>query len=75
MINGDRMWHYTGGLPQLEPGLTNHGIRILPDRRPSGSTPGKRLPPPLFPGFDNLGTLEHIMKTGSSTPGSSSTSG
>ena len=25
---------------------------------------GKRLPPPLFPGFDTLGTLEHIMRTG-----------
>src|SRR5262249_6979584 len=25
---------------------------------------GKRLPPPLYPGFDNLGALEHIMRTG-----------
>jgi predicted oxidoreductase len=25
---------------------------------------GNRLPAPLFPGFDTLGTLEHIMKTG-----------
>ena len=25
---------------------------------------GRRLPAPLFPGFDTLGTLEHIMTTG-----------
>lgn len=25
---------------------------------------GDRLPPPLYPGFDTLGTLEHLMKTG-----------
>ncbi|MFF1629377.1 FAD-binding protein, partial [Streptomyces sp. NPDC058272] len=25
---------------------------------------GNRLPVPLFPGFDTLGTLEHILKTG-----------
>src|SRR5258708_5477553 len=25
---------------------------------------GNRLPVPLFPGFDTLGTLEHIMRTG-----------
>ncbi len=25
---------------------------------------GKRLPVPLFPGFDTLGTLEHLRTTG-----------
>ena len=36
-----------------------------PGRRRSGSTPtGRRLPVPLFPGFDTLGTLEHIVATG-----------
>jgi predicted oxidoreductase len=42
-----------------------HGIRILPG--PSSlwfDATGKRLPVPLFPGFDTLGTLEHIMTTG-----------
>jgi uncharacterized protein len=65
VINGDRMWHYTEGLRNWNPVWTNHGIRILPG--PSSlwlDATGKRLPPPLFPGFDNLGTLEHIMKTG-----------
>jgi hypothetical protein len=42
-----------------------HGIRILPG--PSSmwfDARGRRLPGPLYPGFDTLGTLEHIMKTG-----------
>jgi predicted oxidoreductase len=42
-----------------------HGIRILPG--PSSmwlDATGNRLPVPLFPGFDTLGTLEHIMRTG-----------
>jgi predicted oxidoreductase len=65
VINRDRMWHYTEGLRNWNPVWSNHGIRILPG--PSSlwlDATGKRLPPPLFPGFDNLGTLEHIMKTG-----------
>ncbi len=65
VINGDRMWHYTEGLRNWNPVWTNHGIRILPG--PSSlwlDAGGKRLPPPLYPGFDNLGTLEHIMKSG-----------
>ena len=65
LINRDRMWHYTEGLRNWNPIWTNHGIRILPG--PSSlwlDATGKRLPPPLFPGFDTLGTLEYIMKTG-----------
>ena len=42
-----------------------HGIRILPG--PSSlwlDATGARLPVPLFPGFDTLGTLAHIGQTG-----------
>ncbi|MET0495425.1 MAG: FAD-binding protein, partial [Actinoplanes sp.] len=42
-----------------------HGIRILPG--PSSlwlDATGRRLPAPLFPGFDTLGTLKHITATG-----------
>ena len=36
-----------------------------PARPRCGSTPtGKRLPAPYFPGFDTLGTLQHLMATG-----------
>ncbi|WP_328772732.1 FAD-binding dehydrogenase [Streptomyces sp. NBC_00286] len=65
LINRDRMWHYTEGIQNWNPIWDNHGIRILPG--PSSlwlNARGKRLPVPLFPGFDTLGTLEHIMKTG-----------
>ncbi len=65
VINPDRMWHYTEGLRNWDPIWPNHGIRILPG--PSSlwlDATGKRLPAPLFPGFDTLGTLRHIMATG-----------
>ncbi|MCX4583253.1 FAD-binding dehydrogenase [Streptomyces sp. NBC_01481] len=64
-INSDRMWHYTEGIENWNPIWAKHGIRILPG--PSSlwlDARGKRLPVPLFPGFDTLGTLEHIMKSG-----------
>ncbi|OON82317.1 FAD-binding dehydrogenase [Streptomyces tsukubensis] len=65
LINGDRMWHYTEGIENWNPIWSRHGIRILPG--PSSlwlDADGNRLPVPLFPGFDTLGTLEHIMRTG-----------
>lgn len=65
IINSDRMWHYTEGIENWDPIWSNHGIRILPG--PSSmwfDATGKRLPVPLFPGFDTLGTLKHIMHTG-----------
>ncbi|MEU1895333.1 FAD-binding dehydrogenase [Streptomyces pristinaespiralis] len=64
-INQDRMWHYTEGIENWNPIWAKHGIRILPG--PSSiwlDARGRRLPVPLFPGFDTLGTLEHIMRTG-----------
>lgn len=65
LINGDRMWHYVEGIENYAPVWERHGIRILPG--PSSiwlDATGKRLPIPLFPGFDTLGTLEHIAATG-----------
>jgi predicted oxidoreductase len=65
IINGDRMWHYTEGIENWNPIWTAHGIRILPGPSPLWlDARGRRLPVPLFPGFDTLGTLEHIMRTG-----------
>jgi len=63
-VNEDRMWHYTEGIENFAPIWPMHGIRILPG--PSSlwlDAIGNRLPVPLFPGFDTLGTLEHIMRT------------
>jgi uncharacterized protein len=65
IINPDRMWHYVEGVQNWAPIWTAHGIRILPG--PSSlwlDATGKRLPVPFLPGFDTLGTLDHIMKTG-----------
>ena len=65
LINGDRMWHYVEGITNYAPVWPQHGIRILPG--PSSvwlDATGRRLPVPLFPGFDTLGTLEHIVATG-----------
>ena len=65
VINRDRMWHYVEGIQNWNPIWPNHGIRILPG--PSSmwlDALGSRLPAPLFPGFDTLGTLQHIARTG-----------
>lgn len=65
LINRDRMWHYVEGIKNWAPIWTDHAIRILPG--PSSlwlDARGKRLPVPLYPGFDTLGTLNHIMATG-----------
>jgi predicted oxidoreductase len=65
VINRDRMWHYTEGITNYDPVWPMHGIRIIPG--PSSlwlDGTGKRLPVPLYPGFDTLGTLEYIAKSG-----------
>jgi uncharacterized protein len=64
-VNLDRMWSYPEGVENFAPIWPRHGIRIL-----SGPSPlwldaiGTRLPAPLFPGFDALGALEHVARSG-----------
>jgi hypothetical protein len=65
VINRDRMWHYVEGIENWNPVWPAHGIRILPG--PSSlwlDAAGRRLPPPLYPGSDTLGTLEALRRTG-----------
>ena len=65
LINRDRMWHYVEGIRNHTPIWDRHGIRILPG--PSSmwlDAEGTRLPAPLLPGYDTLGTLEHLRRTG-----------
>jgi len=65
VINRDRMWHYVEGVKNHTPIWTDHGIRILPG--PSSlwlDARGRRLPAPLYPGFNTLATLKYIMETG-----------
>lgn len=64
-INRDRMWHYVEGVRNWNSIWSNHGIRILPG--PSSmwfDAEGNRFPAPYLPGFDSLGTMEYILKTG-----------
>jgi uncharacterized protein len=65
LVNGDRMWHYVEGIENYAPVWDKHGIRILPG--PSSmwfDAEGRRLPVPLFPGFDTLGTLQYLREVG-----------
>lgn len=64
-INLDRMWNYPEGVENFAPIWSRHGIRILAG--PSAlwlDGAGQRLPPPLFPGFDALGALERVARSG-----------
>jgi len=64
-INLDRMWNYPEGVENFAPIWSRHGIRILAG--PSAlwlDANGHRLPAPLFPGFDALGALEHVARSG-----------
>jgi uncharacterized protein len=65
VINPDRMWHYPEGIVNHSPIWSHHGIRILAG--PSSlwlDGRGQRFPVPLFPGFDALGALRHVISSG-----------
>lgn len=65
VINLDRMWHYPEGVANYAPVWSRHGIRILPGPSPLWlDATGARLPAPIFPGFDALGALTHIARSG-----------
>jgi uncharacterized protein len=59
------MWHYVEGVGNWRPVWPQHGIRIIPG--PSSlwvDARGRRLPEPLYPGFDTLGTLACLRRSG-----------
>lgn len=66
LANLGRMWNYPEGLPHHSPVWSDHAVRILAG---PGSlwldAHGRRLPAPLFPGFDTLRALRHLTTTGS----------
>jgi len=65
LINRDRMWHYVEGIENWNPIWPGHAIRILPG--PSSlwfDATGRRLPGPLWPGYDTMGTLAWLRQTG-----------
>lgn len=64
LVNRDRMWHYVEGVKNWDPVWPDHAVRILPG--PSSmwfDALGRRLPAPYFPGFDTVGTLQHLRTT------------
>ena len=65
VINRDRMWHYVEGIKNWNPVWPDHAIRVIPG--PSTmwlDARGRRLPAPLYPGFDTLRTLKYIVDSG-----------
>lgn len=67
LIAADRMWNYPEGLINHTPIWGRHGIRLLAG--PSSlwlDARGRRLPAPLFPGFDTQAALAHITRAGDS---------
>jgi uncharacterized protein len=65
IINPDRMWHYVEGVRNWNPIWSNHAIRVIPG--PSSlwlDARGRRLPAPLYPGFDTLLTLQYLRHSG-----------
>ena len=65
LINRDRMWHYVEGCRTGTRSGRAMASASCPARPRCGSTRrGKRLPAPLYPGYDTLGQLQHIMATG-----------
>ena len=59
------MWHYVEGIKNWSPIWSDHAIRIIPG--PSSlwlDARGRRLPVPLYPGFDTLGDAQIYGETG-----------
>ncbi|MGK2878026.1 MAG: FAD-binding dehydrogenase [Solirubrobacterales bacterium] len=65
LIGSDRMWHYTEGIRNWAPVWSDHAIRILPGPSPLWfDATGERMPLPCLPGFDTIGTMTQIGRTG-----------
>jgi len=65
LIGLDRMWNYPEGVENFAPIWSRHGIRILAGPSPLWlDARGRRLPAPNFPGFDALGALEQVARSG-----------
>ncbi len=65
LIGSDRMWHYTEGIRNWAPIWSDHAIRILPGPSPLWfDANGQRMPLPCLPGFDTIGTMEQIGRSG-----------
>ena len=65
VANENRLWFYPDGVTNIDPVWANHGIHVTAG--PSAlwlDGSGKRFPPPLYPNFDTVGAVRHVMATG-----------
>lgn len=67
ITNEDRLWFYPDGVKNIEPIWPNHGIHVTAG--PSAlwlDAAGTRFPPPLYPNFDTVGAVRHVVASGHS---------
>lgn len=65
VTNSDRLWFYPDGVTNIEPIWPNHGIHVTAG--PSAlwlDATGTRFPPPLYPNFDTVGAVRHVVASG-----------
>lgn len=65
VANENRLWFYPDGVTNIDPVWPNHGIHVTAG--PSAlwlDGSGTRFPPPLYPNFDTVGALRHVIASG-----------
>jgi len=65
VANENRLWFYPDGVTNIDPVWPNHGIHVTAG--PSAlwlDGAGNRFPPPLYPNFDTVGAVRHVMASG-----------
>lgn len=67
VVNSDRLWFYPDGVKNIDPIWPGHGIHVTAG--PSAlwlDASGTRFPPPLYPNFDTVGAVRHVVASGHS---------
>jgi len=65
VANAHRLWFYPDGVTDIDPIWPNHGIHVTAG--PSAlwlDGAGNRFPPPLYPNFDTVGAVRHVVASG-----------
>lgn len=65
VANEDRLWFYPDGVRNIDPVWADHGIHVTAG--PSAlwlDGAGVRFPPPLYPNFDTVGAVRHVVASG-----------
>ncbi|MCB0933231.1 MAG: FAD-binding dehydrogenase [Mycobacterium sp.] len=65
VVNENRLWFYPDGVTNVNPIWPDHGIHL--NTGPSAlwlDGSGRRFPPPLYPNFDGMSAVTHVVKSG-----------